>query len=676
MALCALGSPVTQQKFADKDFLEKQKFVLEVLQHVYQDDVFVTKFDETYATYLPWEHLEDINNADKLTEFFDLWQHKPLCDEVVFSPVYANHVEYALGLGRLFYFAKDWKAFTHAVYWARVHVNKQLFVYALNLATVLRDDLHGVTTPAVYEVLPWHFFDVAETVTKAEHQALHGFHNVTQLDNVFNVVVKSNYSNVYTHVNYDHTLAIYRRCWPQRFYYYYQPALPYWTKGPETHEFSKDRVGELYLYLHRQLLARYYLERLSNDLGEVPQLNVYRTTNPDTTAIWPTTRCQPPRSSNDYNFYILENYHLVKELEFYLNVVADFVDTTTDDFRLRWRSLEILCRAIPSVWTRNCTAVFCCARLSTKDVTMANSAMFCLAHCRSMKPLCAIHCSTLCTRNLLIIIGRLAGNFPEYQKDLEFPGVTLDVHLPELTTSLVFDSDVSNLLTLDLLLLLKVPLMLCDTLDATRSTKYSFVVKARQKRVNHQPFEFTLDVTSDKAQKQSSRYSLAPNTMRMVMVLNLEDNYQNFFELDHYVVDLVAGVNHLKRSSEEFACSTNDQTTYFELYKKLFDATNSDYQFPLTSGQCGFPRRLLLPLGKKGGLTYQFFFAVYPYHAPEVTQFSTYDPAVSCGVGSGSRYVDALPLDILWSVQSYMILLQCWKFQVLRCDRLPQRRYC
>ncbi|XP_019895576.2 larval serum protein 2 [Musca domestica] len=651
LALCALGSPVTQQKFADKDFLEKQKFVLEVLQHVYQDDVFVTKFDETYATYLPWEHLEDYNNADKLTEFFDLWQHKPLCDEVVFSPVYANHVEYALGLGRLFYFAKDWKAFTHAVYWARVHVNKQLFVYALNLATVLRDDLHGVTTPAVYEVLPWHFFDV-ETVTKAEHQALHGFHNVKQLDNVFNVVVKSNYSNVYDNVNYDHTLAYFTEdVGLNAFYYYYNLHYPYWTKGPETHEFSKDRVGELYLYLHRQLLARYYLERLSNDLGEVPQLNVYQNYEPgyySNLAYYKGVSF--PDRPNDYNFYNSGNYDLVKELEFYLKRVADFVDTTTDDFRTAveklgntlqgnsfsldkklYGSLDNLLREVVNEGRYyGKFGDVLPGTLSQYETSLRDPLFYSLY------------------KELVGYYWRLAGNFPEYQKkDLEFPGVTLDtVHLPEKLTTFFeyFDSDVSNLVDV------ATPAVEGSS-DALytfgRNSVYeghSFVVKARQKRVNHQPFEFTLDVTSDKTQKAVVKVFLGPKYDENGHVLNLEDNYQNFFELDHYVVDLVAGVNHLKRSSEEFACSTNDQTTYFELYKKLFDATNSDYQFPLTSGQCGFPRRLLLPLGKKGGLTYQFFFAVYPYHAPEVAQFSTYDPAVSCGVGSGSRYVDALPL--------------------------------
>lgn len=37
----------------------------------------------------------------------------------------------------------------------------------------------------------------------------------------------------------------------------------------------KDRRGEFFIYQIRQLLARYYLERLSNGLGEIPEFNFW-----------------------------------------------------------------------------------------------------------------------------------------------------------------------------------------------------------------------------------------------------------------------------------------------------------------------------------------------------------------------------------------------------------------
>lgn len=47
-----------------------------------------------------------------------------------------------------------------------------------------------------------------------------------------------------------------------------------WIGGDEF-GLSKDRRGEWYLYQVRQLLSRYYLERLSVGLGEIPEINFW-----------------------------------------------------------------------------------------------------------------------------------------------------------------------------------------------------------------------------------------------------------------------------------------------------------------------------------------------------------------------------------------------------------------
>lgn len=42
-------------------------------------------------------------------------------------------------------------------------------------------------------------------------------------------------------------------------------------------------------------------------------------------------------------------------------------------------------------------------------------------------------------------------------------------------------------------------------------------------------------------------------------------------------------------------------------------------------------------------MMFQFFFIVAPYQPPQIEQFSGFDKTLSCGVGSGARYVDSLP---------------------------------
>jgi hypothetical protein len=48
--------------------------------------------------------------------------------------------------------------------------------------------------------------------------------------------------------------------------------FPFWWKEDE-YGVQKDRQGELFYYMHRQLIARYDLERLSNDLPFVEPLH-------------------------------------------------------------------------------------------------------------------------------------------------------------------------------------------------------------------------------------------------------------------------------------------------------------------------------------------------------------------------------------------------------------------
>lgn len=56
------------------------------------------------------------------------------------------------------------------------------------------------------------------------------------------------------------------------YYYYYQIYYPCWMPN-EMINFETERRGEQFYYMMQQLLARYYLERLSNGLGEIPLID-------------------------------------------------------------------------------------------------------------------------------------------------------------------------------------------------------------------------------------------------------------------------------------------------------------------------------------------------------------------------------------------------------------------
>jgi hypothetical protein len=219
------------------------------------------------------------------------------------------------------------------------------------------------------------------------------------------------------------------------------------------------------------------------------------------------------------------------------------------------------------------------------------------------------------------------------KKELEFDGVKFTgVEIDKLLTFFdVFTADVTNLID--------VPK---DTKDFIKSEVY---LKAQVPRLNHLPFNVRMKVTSGKAQKAVFTMFVGPKYDSHGNVLTYNENRNNFWELDRWLVELKEGENVIDRKSTDFTWFVNDRTTYFELYKSLMTAINGGDKFPLdmSEAHCGFPSRLMLPRGRLGGYPVQFFFMAMPYTAPKVERFTGYDPAVSCGVGSGARYLDDMP---------------------------------
>ena len=52
------------------------------------------------------------------------------------------------------------------------------------------------------------------------------------------------------------------------FYYYFRMAYPFWI-DLKDYNLPKNFRGDFYYFFHKQLMSRYYLERFSNDLGEI-----------------------------------------------------------------------------------------------------------------------------------------------------------------------------------------------------------------------------------------------------------------------------------------------------------------------------------------------------------------------------------------------------------------------
>ncbi|WP_191113279.1 hypothetical protein, partial [Acinetobacter pittii] len=132
-------------------------------------------------------------------------------------------------------------------------------------------------------------------------------------------------------------------------------------------------------------------------------------------------------------------------------------------------------------------------------------------------------------------------------------------------------------------------------------------------------------------------------------LLTIDQASNAYFEVDRFPVKLTAGVNVWERSSTESPIFVRDHEGFRSLYSSVNNALNQKEQFYVSEvGKCGFPERLQLPMGWKGGRTYVLGVVVTPYDPTHSSGKYTED--IACG---GSRLYDNRPVGFPFDKPAY-----------------------
>lgn len=145
------------------------------------------------------------------------------------------------------------------------------------------------------------------------------------------------------------------------------------------------------------------------------------------------------------------------------------------------------------------------------------------------------------------------------------------------------------------------------------SWKYNIV--GRTRRMDTKQFTVTVDVQSNKNQYGIVRIFLGT---RINNKQQLNDNRNNFVELDQFVVKLNQGQNLIKRNSFDFKNVVGDGVTMSTLYYRTLNFLNKKnngkdlygLNFDTMNNNRGFPHRLVLPKGTVGGEDFTLFVIV------------------------------------------------------------------
>ncbi|XP_064073611.1 basic juvenile hormone-suppressible protein 2-like [Vanessa tameamea] len=629
LAALAAARPdvVGDQTLVTMDIKQKQFFILKLLNNVL-GPVMYKDIEDIGKNFKIEDNMDMYTKQNVVKVFLNNWNIGFLPRGEIFTLHVDRQLKEVVTMFHMLYYAKDFTTFIKTACWMRLYLNEGMFVYALTVAVRHREDCRGIILPPPYEIYPY-FFVRADVIQKAYmlkmkkgllDNKLCDFYGIKKTDKDI-YIIDENVYDTRVYLNDEDRLRYFTEDIDlNTYYYYFHVDYPFWMKDDFITNKFMMRRWELTMYVYQQILARYYLERLSNGLGDILNLSWYK---PIRKGYWPWmllhNGVQMPVRFNNQIIVGDKDISVTKLLEDYERIITEAIikgyieingirlDLTkpedvevlgkliygtiekTDLTKLQvdsYRYLLILIKAVIGLNTWTNDQYFVVPSVLDNYQTALRDPVF----YQLQKRLC----------NLLILFKR---RLPSYTyEELYFPGVKVDnVVVDKLVT--YFDDylmDMTNAVIYN-----------DEELKKTTSDMVFFV---RKRRLNHQPFKVTLDILSDKTVDCVVRLFLGPKEDYLGRLIDLNINRVNFVELDSFMYKLNTGKNTIVRNSIDMHNLVRDRIMTRDLWKKMDTITDMRDLLikDLRNYHTGFPTRLLLPKGRIGGLKMMLYVIVTP----------------------------------------------------------------
>lgn len=188
-----------------------------------------------------------------------------------FSLFNKKHQEIAGRLVQIFLAAPDAASFLSTAAYVKDRVNPYLFQYALSVATQHREDTRNVNMPSVVQQFPDQFIDASVFPRAREEGTLVPEQNRRPVEIPMNFTASEREE--------EQRLAYFREDIGVNMHHWHW-HLVYPGEGP-AEVVNKDRRGELFYFMHSQIIARYNNERFCNQLARVKPLSNLREPVPE-----------------------------------------------------------------------------------------------------------------------------------------------------------------------------------------------------------------------------------------------------------------------------------------------------------------------------------------------------------------------------------------------------------
>ncbi|XP_013143797.1 PREDICTED: phenoloxidase subunit 1-like [Papilio polytes] len=529
--------------------------------------------------------------------------------------------------------------------YCQLRINPYMFNYCLSVAILHRPDTKGLNIPTFAETFPDKFMD-PKVFRRAREVS-----TVVTSGVKMPITIPLNYTASPSEP--EQRVAYFREDIGINLHHWHW-HLVYPFDAADRSVVNKDRRGELFYYMHQQIIARYNTERLCNNLGRVKRFKNFR--EPIEEGYFPkmdlqvASRSIPPRFENS----------IIRDLDRpvdQIRIEVSELETWRDRYLEAINNNAILLPNGRQMTLDETKGIDVLGNLMESSVLSPNRVYYgdlhnmghvFISYChdpdhRNLEQFGVMGDSATAMRDPIFyrwhayvddIFNMYKSKLPAYGDDkLDFPGIrvsSVSIESPAGANTLATQWEQSTV-------------ELSRGLDFTPRGS----VLARFTHLQHDEFVYVIDVNNTLGQAATGtvRIFMAPTVDENGAPLPFEDQRRLMIELDKFTQPLNAGTNTIRRRSVESSVTIPYERTFRDQSARPGSAGSAQAaQFDFCG--CGWPHHMLIPKGTPQGYPVVLFAMVTNWDEDKIDQDlvgTCNDAAAYCGIRD-RLYPDRRPM--------------------------------
>ncbi|XP_017877241.2 phenoloxidase 1-like [Ceratina calcarata] len=542
-----------------------------------------------------------------------------------FSLFIPRHRKIAARLIDIFMGMKTYEDLLSVAVYCRDRVNPNLFIYALSVAMLHRPDTKDLPIPPLSLVFPDKYL-ARGVFSRAREEA-------SIPVNLRETIDISKYDTA-TDVEVEHRVAYWREDIGINLHHWHWHLV--YPHDSNITIVNKDRRGELFYYMHQQMMARYNCERLCNRLGRVKRFINWREPIPE--AYFPkldslvASRTWPARPTGavlrDVNRQVDEANFDIQDLERWRDRIYEAIHTGS--------VINTKGERIPLTEKDGIDVL---GNILESSMLSPNRNIYGDLHNFGHMALSTVHDPDHRHLESFGVMGdnATAMRDPIFYRWHAFIDDVFQEHKDTLPKYTVEQLDFLGVEIADIKLTTNDQPNVLNTFWTESEMDLSYGVdfkahgpiRVRFTHLNHTEFLYTIVVNNrnNEPRKGTVRIFIGPKEDERGMPFTYSQQKNLMIEMDKFAVTLQPGENKIERKSTESSVTIPFKNTFPDLDDKR--PINGDSSVSSDFCSCGWPQHMLVPKGKKEGFRMQLFVMISDYTDDAVEQ----DESTSCRTG-------------------------------------------